>query len=112
MKKLMLLLLFLATVVIFTQCRSSRAAKSKKLSYATDVQPMIATKCTPCHIPEKGGKVESLNNYTAVKNHIDDILRRIELNPGQKGFMPMKKPKLSDSAIAVFRQWKADGLGE
>lgn len=109
----MLVVLFLGTVIVFTQCRSSRAAKAgKKLSYAADVQPLIATKCTPCHIPDKGGKVEALNNYTAVKDHIDEILRRIQLNPGEKGYMPMKKPKLSDSAIAVFKQWKSTGLAE
>lgn len=113
MKKLMLLTAIAATIVLFTQCRGSRAAKAAaKLSYATDIQPLMATKCTPCHFPDKGGKMESLNSYTAVKDHIDDILRRIQLNPGEKGYMPMKKPKLSDSTINVFRQWKADGLAE
>jgi hypothetical protein len=35
------------------------------------------------------------------------------LNPGERGFMPFKKTaKLSDSTIAVFKQWKEDGLGE
>ena len=41
------------------------------------------------------------------------MIRRIELNPTDKGFMPFRKTeKLSDSTIAVFKQWKADGMLE
>ncbi len=113
MKKLLLFLAFAVSLAALTQCRSTRsAAASKKLSYVTDIQPLMAEKCTPCHFPDKGGKVEALNSYAAVKGHIDDIIRRIELNPGEKGYMPFKKPKLSDSAINVFKQWKTDGLAE
>lgn len=113
MKKLLLLFVFATTVIFFTQCRSTKSATgSKKLSYAADIQPIMSEKCTPCHFPDKGGKVEGLNSYTSVKGHIDDIIRRIQLNPGEKGYMPFKKPKLNDSTINVFKQWKADGLAE
>jgi hypothetical protein len=113
MKKLLLLIAFAMPVVLFTQCRSTKSATgAKKLSYAADVQPIMAEKCTPCHFPDKGGRVEALNSSASVKDHIDDIIRRIQLNPGEKGYMPFKKPKLSDSTINVFKQWKADGLAE
>jgi hypothetical protein len=72
----------------------------------------MAEKCTPCHFPDKGGRMEALNSHAAVKGHIDDIIRRIQLNPGEKGYMPFKKPKLSDSTINLFRQWKEEGLAE
>ncbi len=113
MKKLLLIIAFAITTVLLTQCRSTKAVTApKKLSYAADIQPIMADKCTPCHFPDKGGKIEALNTYVSVKDHIDDIIRRIQLNPGEKGYMPFKKPKLSDSTINVFKQWKADGLAE
>ena len=40
------------------------------------------------------------------------FLKSIQLNPGEKGFMPFKHPKLSDSTINVFVKWKEDGLLE
>jgi hypothetical protein len=40
------------------------------------------------------------------------MLTRINLNPGDRGFMPFKHPKLSDNTINVFAQWKKDGLLE
>ena len=51
-------------------------------------------------------------NYQNVKTDIDEIIRRIQLNPGERGFMPMKHPKLSDSSIAIFINWRNDGLIE
>jgi hypothetical protein len=113
MKKLLLLAILAASFIVFTQCRSGRSSAARnKLDYSIDIEPIMATKCTPCHFPDKGGKVEALNNYTAVKNHIDDIIRRIQLNPGERGYMPFKKPKLSDSTIQIFKQWKDDGMIE
>jgi hypothetical protein len=48
-----------------------------------------------------------------VAQDIDEIIRRIELNPTDKGFMPFKKTaKLNDSTINVFKKWKADGMLE
>jgi hypothetical protein len=38
------------------------------------------------------------------------MIARIELNPGQKGFMPCKRSKLSDSTINVFKQWRDSGM--
>ncbi len=67
--------------------------------------------CSPCHIPPEGKK-KSYNNYAAVKADIDAILTSIQKNPNEKGFMPMRHPKLSDSTINVFVQWKNNGLAE
>jgi hypothetical protein len=68
--------------------------------------------CTPCHIPSKGGNKKPYDVYANVKTDIDEMIRRIELNPTDKGFMPFKKAKLHDSTIAVFKKWRADGLLE
>lgn len=98
---------------MFSYCSSSKkAAKAAVVTYDAGVMAVISEKCTPCHIPDKGGRVKPLNTYDTVRANIDDIIRRISLNPGEKGFMPFKHDKLSDSTIAVFKQWKEDGLRE
>lgn len=88
------------------------AVAAPKSSYAVNIESMIAGNCAPCHIPAKGGNKKAYDNFANVKADIDDIIRRVELHPGDKGFMPMRKPRLSDSTIAVFKQWKEDGLLE
>lgn len=113
MRKFIISTLLFFAVLFFSYCSSSRkAVKAAPLTYEANVMAVISEKCTPCHIPEKGGNKKPLANYEALRENIDEIIRRIELNPGEKGFMPFKHDKLSDSAIAVFKQWKIDGLRE
>lgn len=115
MKKLFVLSL-LSTAFVFQFCSSAKKAQSAaaataKVTYAAHVQPIVAGNCAPCHMPPKGNK-EPLNSYETVKTHVEDIIVRIQKNPGEKGFMPMRHPKLSDSTIQTIVQWKADGLLE
>ena len=108
----MILLLMAPFVLQF--CSSSKNAAKKqpeKLTYTANVQSLVAANCSPCHFPPKGNK-KPLNTYLAVTANIDSIINRIQKNPGEKGFMPFKHSKLSDSAINVFVQWKKDGLVE
>lgn len=111
MKKILALSLLLC-VMVFQYCSSSRRIKaSPKVSYVTNIQPVLQASCTPCHFPP-GGNKKPLNSYAAAKDNIDDIIARIQKNPGEKGFMPMKHPKLPDSTIQLFMRWKNDGLVE
>ena len=116
MKKLFLMCLLGSSVLVLTNCdpaKKTAATEIPKMNYETNIQAMIAGSCSPCHIPSKGGNKKPYDNFTNVKTDIDEIIRRIELNPGEKGFMPFKKTvKLSDSTINVFKQWKVDGLLE
>lgn len=115
MRKYLLFTCLLATALFLTYCSSSKkaagaAAGPAKLTFATDLKAVIETNCTPCHIPAKGGNKKAYDNYANVKTDIDEMIRRIELEPTVRGFMPFKKTeKLSDSTIAVFKQWKTDG---
>ena len=115
MKRYYVLLLLIATAIIFSYCSGSKKASKKapaRVVYENSLQTLIVGNCSPCHIPEKGGQKKSYDNYANVKGDIDEIIRRIELHPGEKGYMPFKRERLSDSTIAVFKQWKADGLLE
>ncbi|HEX7845486.1 MAG TPA: hypothetical protein VF476_06745 [Chitinophagaceae bacterium] len=114
MKKLFLLSAVVVTVFFLANCGSSKKAASAapaKLTYEGTMQTAIMNYCSPCHIPSKGGNKKAYDNYANVKADIDEIIRRIELNPGERGFMPFRKQaKLADTTIAVFKQWKADGM--
>ncbi len=115
MKKILSLTAIATAVLVFSNCSSSKkaaAAVPVKYNYETNVQSVIAANCAPCHIPSKGGNKRPYDNFANVKSDIDEIIRRIELAPGTRGFMPMRGSKLSDSTINVFKQWKTDGLLE
>ena len=99
-------------MIFLVNCSSSKKMAVPKTTYATDVSAVVMTNCSPCHIPAKGGNKKPYDNYANLKTDIDEIVRRITLNPGDRGFMPFKHAKLSDSTIAVFTKWKADGLLE
>jgi hypothetical protein len=114
MKKIFTLVIFAGTVIFLSNCHSAKKTTTEpvvaKTTYQTDVQSLVLNNCSPCHIPARGGKVKPLDTYDALKANIDDAIRRIQLNPTDRGFMPFKHPKLSDSTIAVFKKWRDDGL--
>lgn len=117
MKKLTVSFLLMAAVTVFTYCGSSKqastSAKAKPvINYQANIMALVQANCTPCHFPEKGGRKKPLDSYAAVSSQIEEVLRRIQLTPGQKGFMPDRKPKLADSTIQSIMQWKTDGLME
>ncbi len=115
MKKYFLVITIFSGIVFFSNCGPSQkttTAPVPKTTYANDLSVVIMNNCVPCHIPAKGGNKKAYDNYASAKTDIDEMIRRIELNPGDRGFMPFKKAKLSDSIINVFKKWKADGLPE
>ena len=117
MKKYLTLTALIIVALVLSYCGPSKKAMASaappKMSFESNLKPVIEAQCSPCHIPSKGGNKLALDNFHNVHNNIDDIVRRIELNPGDKGFMPFRKAaKLSDSTIALFKQWKTDGMME
>lgn len=116
MKKYFILSGIAIAALVFANCNSAKkttVAVVPKSNYATNVSAVIMNSCAPCHIPAKGGNKRPYDNFANVKSDIDEILKRIQLNPTDRGFMPFKKAaRLSDSTIAVFAKWKADGLLE
>lgn len=112
MKKIVLALMVIL-VTVFQFCHSSKKATSEstKITYANNIQPLIQANCSPCHIPPQG-RAKPLNSYDAARSTIDSMIVRIKRNPDEKGFMPMRHPKLPDSTIALFERWRETGLAE
>ncbi len=86
--------------------------KRAATNYVDSIMPLIQANCTPCHLPSKGGNKANFENYASAKLYGLDMSVRVQLNPGDKGFMPFKHAKLSDADIAVFKRWVSYGLEE
>jgi hypothetical protein len=114
MKKILLMAAAVFCVILLINCNSTKKAMAAKpkATFENDVKPLIVANCTPCHIPDKGGRKKAYDAFAPVLTDIDNIISRIEMHPGDRGFMPFKKERLSDSTINVFKQWKTDGLLE
>ena len=114
MKKVFLPATVIALSIFLVNCHGPKQAASvpvAALTYEGDVKEVISQNCSPCHISTKG-KMKPYDNYANTSADIDEIIRRIQLNPGDRGFMPFKHPKLPDSTIAIFTKWKDQGRVE
>ncbi|MBK7434816.1 MAG: hypothetical protein IPI66_13600 [Chitinophagaceae bacterium] len=83
-----------------------------KTTYVGHVQALIQAKCSPCHIPSKGGKKADFDNYASALKFGAEMVARVEKEPTVRGFMPFKGTKLSVDEIAVFKKWVSDGMME
>ena len=110
----------LTIIISFAACsKKSNPGKStaeevkvKLTTYSGDILPMLQAKCTPCHLPSKGGNKANFENYEVAKKYGTEMLARVIKAPTEKGFMPRMNPKLSESEIAVIRKWGEQGLLE
>jgi hypothetical protein len=114
MKKYFVMAGVMVAVFLLSNCHSAKKAAGKTtaapaVTYQNNIQSLVATNCSPCHIPAKGGNKKPFDSYDAAKANIDSMVARIQLNPGDKGFMPFKRPKLGDSTINLFKQWRDEG---
>jgi|GEM_PF-1074003 len=81
-----------------------------KITYDTDIKPIINNNCMPCHV--NGGGNTNYTVYTAAKNNINAIIDRVNRTQGSGGFMPKVGSKLSSVELSALAQWKTDGLLE
>ena len=115
MKKIYVVFAFTASVLVLANCNPSKGVTTDvpKTTYEGDLSPVIISNCSPCHIPSKGGNKKAYDNYANVRTDIDEMIRRIELQPDEKGFMPFrKKERLPDSIIHIFKKFRDDGTLE
>lgn len=107
-KRIVFSILFVFAFSTLQFCKSSQKTTSKKreISYTQNIAPIMERSCTPCHFPEEGKK-KMLNTYGAVKENIEDILRRVQLADTDKEYMPFKskKPGLSTEEINLLKTW-------
>ncbi len=115
MKKTMFVLTIVGLTVFAACSKKNNPGKTLKVvatTYTMDVAPLIQAKCSPCHLPSRGGNKASFEDHASAIKYGADMVTRIQLNPGERGFMPFKNSKLSAEEIAVFKKWVDDGMLE
>ena len=85
-------------------------AVASKITYNSDVKPMLVVSCAPCHV--SGGSYEKWDVYANAKSKINAIISRVSQAQGSGGFMPYGGTKLSADKIALLNKWVTDGLLE
>lgn len=113
MKKNVFVLIFMGGVFLFAACtKKASPAKAKATTYTADIAPLMQSKCAPCHLPTKGGRKADFETYEGAKKYGADMLARVMLNPGDRGFMPFKHDKLPAEEIAIIKNWVDQGMQE
>lgn len=107
-----LLILTAAAITIFAACTKKASPGKTATTFVSDLTPLMQAKCSPCHIPTKGGKKADFENYASAKKYGPDMLTRVMLNPGDRGFMPFKHDKLPAEEIAIIKNWVDQGMQE
>lgn len=112
MKKISVVLM-LIVIAIFTACtKKASPARIIPTTFAVNISPLVQAKCTPCHLPSKGGNKADFENYESAKKYGPEMLDRVMIAPGQRGFMPKNHDKLADTEIALIKKWIDQGLPE
>lgn len=105
-----------ASLIVFASCAkktaAAAAAKPKATSYTADVLPLFQAKCSPCHLPSKGGNKTNFENHASASKFGAAMVSRVMLNPGERGFMPMRGQKLPENEIALLKKWVDGGMVE
>ena len=114
MKKIpfVLTMIVIITIAACTKKASPGKTAMKSTTYTTDMVPLIQAKCSPCHLPSKGGRKADFENYASAKKYGADMLARVMLNPTDRGFMPFKHDKLPAEEIAIIKNWVDQGMPE
>jgi len=100
-------------LIVFAACSGTKKATAEKPTvFNTNVLPLIQSKCSPCHLPSQRGNKADFENYSSAVKYGAEMVSRVELNPGQRGFMPFKHEKLPAQEIEIFKKWVAGGMLE
>ena len=115
MKKTTAIVLLLIGTVFAACTKKASPAKAPKevpVTFVKDIQPLMYARCANCHIPSKGGKKGDFETYESAKRYAAEILDRVMIAKGQRGFMPKNGEKLPDTEIALIKKWIDQGLLE
>ena len=112
MKKVFLILTLMAVTFFIACSKKAHPAKVRPTTYTMDIAPLLQAKCTPCHLPSRGGRKANFETYESAKGYAAEMLDRVMIAPGQRGFMPQKNEKLPETEIALIKKWIDQGLLE
>ena len=91
----------------------STGSYSSPVTYQQHIRPIFEVHCLSCH-GNRESKKRQLHTYETVKEKMEDILYRVQLEPSNRKFMPykMRQAPLTRAQIAVLQAWKDGGMVE
>ena len=115
-------LFILISLILGTSCENSSESDlieqtplTENITYTEHIKPIIDANCVACHSnPAVGGASVPMTNYSQVKNVFEntDALDRMNLQPGESGFMPKYGSRLPQFSIDLVEQWMNEGYLE
>ena len=106
-------ILIMTVITVFAACtKKASPAKIIPTTYTADIFSLVQAKCAPCHLPSQGGNKANFENYESAKKYAAEMLDRVMIPPGQRGFMPKNHDKLADTEISLIKKWIDQGLLE
>jgi hypothetical protein len=116
MKKVIFLILVVSGLVIYS-CDSTTYDEISAVTnptYAKNIAPLMASKCTNCHSPNSSNDQQPyLNNYTEVKEQVEngDVLCIID-DPQQCFYSDIMPPegRMPQATIDMINLWKDQGF--
>lgn len=115
--------LFAFAAIVFVALPLAAQETPKKISYYTDVRPILVQHCQGCHQPARPGGKYVVTSYASLlkagesespgivpgKPDESMLLAQIEPQDGQKPDMPKDADPLSADELGKIKQWIAEG---
>ena len=116
MKKALGILLFVFGIFYMNSCRYDNEEDLypcgvATVSYKTEIEPLIESKCSPCHFDTPGANdpspsFKSYSEFRGVAERPSSrLLCRIKHESGCDPWMPLNQDQLSDSSITLIESW-------
>lgn len=117
MKKQFILLVIAACLVsgyaVFRSSSTGAAPRTAEVSYATDVRPILESRCAKCHMGDHVSEGLNMNSYETL---MDGSQNGSVITPGDaddslliqkvvEGEMPKRGPKLTPIQIQILTDW-------
>lgn len=115
MKKLLipLLVIFVASAYVITQIGHTGAGPSAEISYASDVRPILESRCATCHMGEFVSEGLDMDTYESLLAGSQngpvivpgDANKSLLIEKVTEGEMPKKGPRLTPAQIQMITDW-------
>ena len=104
---------FLVSAYAILRIGSTGAAPTTEVSYATDVRPILESRCASCHMGEFVSEGLDMNTYESLMEGsqngpvIDpgDARHSLLIKKVTEGEMPKRGPKLTPAQIQILTDW-------
>ena len=108
-----LIAVFLVSAFTIVRMGSTNTTSSAEISYATDVRPILESRCASCHMGEFVSEGLDMNTYESLMEGSEngpvidpgDAKHSLLIQKVTEGKMPKRGPKLTPTQIQILTDW-------